>query len=164
MTSEPYGHFLFRRQHVPDGQRYVYSLDRGPDRADPASRWQPNGVGQPSAVVRSSHFEWSDANWRGVERENLVFYEIHVGTFTAEGNFDGVISRLPAFRELGVTALELMPVAQIARYAQLGVRRRVSIRSSAELRRTGRPATVGERLSHGRHGLLFGRRLQPPWP
>lgn len=112
MTSEPYGHFLFRRQHVPDGQRYVYSLDRGPDRADPASRWQPNGVGQPSAVVRSSHFEWSDENWRGVERENLVFYEIHVGTFTAEGNFDGVISRLPALRELGITALELMPVAQ----------------------------------------------------
>ncbi|MCC2643895.1 MAG: treZ [Nitrospira sp.] len=112
MTPEPYGHFLFRQRDVGSGQRYVFSLDKGPDRADPASRWQPDGVSRPSAVLLPSEFEWSDEEWRGVARKDLSFYELHVGTFTAEGTFDAIIPRLPALRELGITALELMPVGQ----------------------------------------------------
>ncbi|MBA3753885.1 MAG: malto-oligosyltrehalose trehalohydrolase [Nitrospira sp.] len=112
MTPEPHGHFLYRRQSVSVGQRYMYSLDKGADRADPASRWQPDGVNQPSAVLLPAKFEWSDGNWHGVAREDLVFYEIHVGTFTTEGTFDAIIPRLPALRELGITAIELMPVGQ----------------------------------------------------
>src|SRR5512132_1635642 len=63
MTPQPYGYFLFRRDAVSDGQRYAFSLDQGPDRADPASRWQPDGVAPCSAVVLPARFEWSDGNW-----------------------------------------------------------------------------------------------------
>lgn len=112
MIAEPHGYFVFRRHGVRHGQRYAYSLDRGPDRADPASCWQPDGVMQPSAILVPSQFHWTDEQWTGVAREHLVFYEIHVGTFTAEGTFDAIISRLPSLRQLGVTALELMPVGQ----------------------------------------------------
>ena len=112
MAPEPYGYFLYRGQHIPEGQRYAYSLDQGPDRADPASRWQPEGVNQPSSVLLPARFQWSDAKWGGIARQDLVFYEVHVGTFTPEGTFDAIIPRLAALRELGITALELMPVAQ----------------------------------------------------
>ena len=112
MAAEPCGYFLYRGQNVPDGQRYAYSLDKGPDRADPASRWQPEGVTGQSAVLRVSSFEWSDGGWQGIARQDLVFYEIHVGTFTQEGTFDAIIPRLAALRDLGITALELMPVGQ----------------------------------------------------
>ena len=67
---------------------------------------------EPSAVVLPSQFQWTDAQWLGVPREHLVFYELHVGTFTVEGTFDAVIPRLPSLRQLGVTALELMPVGE----------------------------------------------------
>ena len=112
MTPEPHGYFLYRRQAVCDGLRYAYALDKGPERGDPASRWQPDGVAGSSAVVLPLSFQWSDETWGGVLREDLVFYELHVGAFTPEGTFDAVIPRLPALRELGVTAVELMPVGQ----------------------------------------------------
>ncbi len=93
--------------------RYGYSLDGGPVRPDPASRWQPDGIDRPSAVVDPARFAWDEGTWDGVaDRRDLVFYELHVGTFTPEGTFDAVIPRLPALRELGITAIELMPVAQ----------------------------------------------------
>jgi maltooligosyltrehalose trehalohydrolase len=112
MTAAGRGHWTHAAADVPDGQRYAYRLDGGPDRPDPASRWQPDGVADPSAVVRPGIFRWTDAGWRGVAREDLVIYELHVGTFTPAGTFDAVVPRLPELRELGVTAVELMPVAQ----------------------------------------------------
>jgi maltooligosyltrehalose trehalohydrolase len=112
MTPEESGYFLHTETGVADGQRYAYRLDGGPERPDPVSLWQPDGVHQPSAVLRPEHFTWSDAGWRGIPREDLVFYELHVGTFTPEGTFEAVISRLQALRDLGITAIEMMPVAQ----------------------------------------------------
>jgi maltooligosyltrehalose trehalohydrolase len=112
MEAETRGYFRLALPNVREGQRYAYRLDGGPERPDPASLWQPDGVHAPSAVVRPERFAWSDAAWGGVRREDLVFYELHVGTFTPERTFDGIIPRLPALRELGVTALELMPVGQ----------------------------------------------------
>ncbi len=106
------GTFSGRLAGVPEGQRYCYRLDDGPERPDPASRWQPEGVGGPSAVLRPGRFRWRSNGWAGVRREHLVFYEIHVGTFTPQGSFDAIIPRLKMLRSLGVTALELMPVAQ----------------------------------------------------
>src|SRR5262249_42597920 len=82
------------------------------ERPDPCSPWQPDGVHRPSAVLFPDRFAWTDHDWKGVARQDLVFYELHVGTFTPEGTFDAVIPRLPALRELGITAVELMPVAQ----------------------------------------------------
>jgi maltooligosyltrehalose trehalohydrolase len=112
MAPEGNGYFCHCEAGIAEGQCYAYRLDGGPERADPASPWQPEGVEGPSAVVRPERFAWSDAGWTGVFRQDLVFYELHVGTFTPEGTFDAVIPRLESLRRLGVTAIELMPVAQ----------------------------------------------------
>jgi maltooligosyltrehalose trehalohydrolase len=94
------------------GEDYVYVLDGARERPDPASRHQPSGVHGPSRVVDPGAHAWSDSGWRGVQREELVLYELHVGTFTPDGTFDACIPRLSELRELGVTALEIMPVAE----------------------------------------------------
>jgi maltooligosyltrehalose trehalohydrolase len=93
------------------GDRYRFRVDGGPPLPDPASRAQPDGVGGPSAVVDPASFAWTDDSWRGVALGDLVLYELHVGTFTREGTFDGVVAHLPELVALGVTAIELMPVA-----------------------------------------------------
>lgn len=112
LTPGPAGihHGTVRR--VPAGSDYSYRLDGGPDRPDPVSRWRPHGVHGPTRMVDPAAFQWSDAGWPGVEMADLAIYELHVGAFSSAGTFDGVIERLPALRELGVTAIELMPVAE----------------------------------------------------
>ncbi len=114
MAREDGGFFSFVKDHALNGQRYVYRLNEGSEYPDPASRWQPDGVNHPSAVLRTDEFIWSDETWNGIPREDLMFYEIHVGTFTSQGSFDSIIPRLSALRELGVTALEIMPVGQFS--------------------------------------------------
>ena len=78
---------------------------------DPASRWQPAGVHGPSRVVDPA-FAWTDGAWRGLDLPDYVVYELHVGTFTEAGTFDAAAAELPRLRELGITAVELMPVAE----------------------------------------------------
>jgi maltooligosyltrehalose trehalohydrolase len=92
------------------GTRYFFVI-KANERPDPASRLQPEGVHGPSEVVPED-FEWHDAGWRGVAIEDYVIYELHVGTFTPEGTFDAIIPRLDDLRDLGVTAIELLPIAQ----------------------------------------------------
>src|SRR5688572_8299611 len=111
MIPETAGYFAAGAADIPAGQRYGFRLDGGALRPDPASRWQPEGVHQPSAVWDAS-FAWTDGSWSGVPRNDLVIYELHVGTFTPEGTFAAVIPRLGQLKELGVTAIELMPLAQ----------------------------------------------------
>jgi maltooligosyltrehalose trehalohydrolase len=93
------------------GHRYGFHMNDGPLWPDPASRFQPDGVHGLSEIVDPHAFAWSDAGWQGPESHRLVFYELHVGTFTDAGTFDGVTARLPYLRDLGITAIELMPVA-----------------------------------------------------
>ena len=95
------------------GTLYRYRLDERDDHVfpDPASRFQPRGVHGPSQVVDPSTFAWTDSEWRAPRLDRTVFYEMHVGTFTPQGTFRGVIERLPYLDDLGVTAIELMPVA-----------------------------------------------------
>jgi maltooligosyltrehalose trehalohydrolase len=93
------------------GSRYAYRIDGGLTVADPASRANPEDVHAPSLVVDPRAFRWGDAGWRGRRWEEAILYELHVGTFTREGTFAAAIERLDALAELGVTALELMPVA-----------------------------------------------------
>jgi maltooligosyltrehalose trehalohydrolase len=112
MAPEEKGYFRYAEAGVPDGQRYCYRLDGGPELPDPASLWQPDGVHAPSAVYRPERFAVSNAPWSGVRRQDLVFYELHVGTFTPDGTFDAAIPRLDSLRDLGVTAIEIMPVGQ----------------------------------------------------
>jgi maltooligosyltrehalose trehalohydrolase len=90
---------------------YFYRLDGERDRPDPVSRWQPGGVHGPSRVV-DRRFDWTDGAWRGIDTADLILYELHVGSFTAEGTFDAAAQQLDYLRELGVTAIELMPVAE----------------------------------------------------
>ena len=106
------GYFGLEVDGVGPGDRYGFQLDGGPVRPDPASRAQPDGVHELSAVVDAERFAWTDAGWRGVPRERLVFYELHVGTFSKAGTFAGVERQLPRLAELGVSAVELLPVAQ----------------------------------------------------
>ncbi|MBA3659614.1 MAG: malto-oligosyltrehalose trehalohydrolase, partial [Gemmatimonadales bacterium] len=96
---------------VPAGSNYYYRLD-GNDRPDPVSRYRPSGVHGPSRVVDPSGFRWTDSTWTGRATADLVIYELHVGTFTDGGTFDAAIERLGNLTELGITAVELMPVAQ----------------------------------------------------
>jgi maltooligosyltrehalose trehalohydrolase len=106
------GYFVHREAQADEGLRYVYRLSDGKEYPDPASRWQPDGVHGPSAVFTPGAWHGDESDWHGVPREELVIYELHVGTFTAAGTFDAVVPRLPALRELGITAIEIMPVAQ----------------------------------------------------
>jgi maltooligosyltrehalose trehalohydrolase len=93
------------------GDEYLLVVDGETSYPDPCSRAQPYGVRGPSAVVDAGAFSWTDSGWNGVTLDELVIYELHVGAFTDEGTFDAVIPRLAGLRELGVTAIELMPVA-----------------------------------------------------
>jgi maltooligosyltrehalose trehalohydrolase len=98
-------------ESVSPGARYLYVLDGANERPDPASRFQPEGVHGPSEVV-SADFAWTDHECRGHTLSQLIIYELHVGTFTPEGTFDAVIPHLDSLVDLGVTAIEMMPVAQ----------------------------------------------------
>ncbi|MBY0229352.1 MAG: malto-oligosyltrehalose trehalohydrolase [Gemmataceae bacterium] len=110
MLPQPRGWHTALVHGLGHGQRYAFSLDGGPDRADPASRWQPDGIDGPSAVA-DPDFDWTDDGWPGLDLRDLVVYELHVGAFTHEGTFDAAVRELPRLRDLGVTAVEVMPVA-----------------------------------------------------
>ena len=105
------GYFHAVAEGISAGALYRYRLDGEKERPDPASRYQPQGVHGPSQIV-DSRFNWSDSEWRGIPLEKYVLYELHVGTFTPEGNFEAIVPRLATLKDLGVTAIELMPVAQ----------------------------------------------------
>jgi maltooligosyltrehalose trehalohydrolase len=98
---------------VPPGTRYVYHLHgKGQERPDPATFYQPEGVHKPSAVVDHGAYRWHIDPWSSPPMEEFVIYELHVGTFTSEGTFAAVIPRLKELKNLGITAVEIMPVSQ----------------------------------------------------
>lgn len=97
---------------IPSPPSYLYRIDDSKERPDPASHFQPEGVHKPSQVVDHSAFAWGDAAWKGIDLESAIFYELHTGTFTPQGTFAGVISKIPYLKALGITVIEIMPVAQ----------------------------------------------------
>ena len=96
------------------GTCYAFSLDGGPPLPDPRSAFQPRGIDGPSMAVDHAAFGWTDGAWRGVALPGAVLYECHIGTFSAAGTFDGAIEHLGDLAELGVDAIELMPVAEFS--------------------------------------------------
>jgi maltooligosyltrehalose trehalohydrolase len=106
------GYFRATANHLRPNSRYCFRLDDGRDLPDPASRFQPEGVHGPSQIVDTNAFQWTDENWVGRALEGSIFYELHVGAYTPEGTFDALIPHLPKLVELGVTTVELMPIAQ----------------------------------------------------
>src|SRR6185369_2053257 len=97
---------------VRPGAKYSYRFPNSQRRPDPTSRRQPEGVHGPSELVDLQSFNWTDRDWKGLPLERSVFYELHVGTFSREGTFDAVRARLDHLAALGVTTVELMPIAQ----------------------------------------------------
>jgi maltooligosyltrehalose trehalohydrolase len=111
MKAAGCGYFRAIIEDAPPGTLYRYRMDGQKERPDPVSRYQSQGVHGPSQVVEN-RFHWSDRLWHGLPLEKYVLYELHVGTFTPEGTFDAIIPRIAALKDLGVTAIELMPLSQ----------------------------------------------------
>jgi maltooligosyltrehalose trehalohydrolase len=105
------GYFFGVAKAVNPDALYQFVLDGKTERPDPASRFQPRGVHGSSQVV-DARFDWNDGAWRGLELRKYVLYELHVGTFTPEGTFDAIVPRIANLKQLGITAIEIMPVAQ----------------------------------------------------
>lgn len=111
LTPEGNGYFSGFVANVDAGTRYRFRLDGAAAYPDPASRFQPDGPHGPSMLIDPAAFAWTDASWPGVSIEGQVVYELHIGTFTPPGTFRAAIEKLPLLAELGVTILEVMPVA-----------------------------------------------------
>ena len=112
LAPEPGGYFSALVPQARAGMRYRFRLDGGMEvLPDPASRFQPEGPHGPSEIVDPSAFAWRDGAWPGRRRDELVLYEMHIGTFTPDGNWDGAARELPRLADLGITCIELMPVA-----------------------------------------------------
>ncbi len=111
MTASGDGWFHCETDAVGPGGRYRFSVDGKDPVPDPASRFQPDDVHQASEVIDPSAWRWSDSDWRGRPWEEAVIYELHIGTFTPQGTFAGVQEKLDYLVDLGITAIELMPVA-----------------------------------------------------
>ncbi len=111
MTRDQQGYYSCQVSDVKPGDQYLFRVGKQAEYPDPASRHQPEGVHGPSAVV-SLDYAWQDAQWRAPSMRNLVFYQLHVGTYTAAGTFEAIIPYLPRLHDLGVNALQLLPVAQ----------------------------------------------------
>ncbi len=112
MQPQARGYWHLNQADLVAGTDYLFRLNQQKDYPDPASHWQPDGVHQVSRVVDHAGFRWSDQGWRGRSLDELILYELHVGTFTPAGTFDAVIPHLAELADLGITAIELMPVAQ----------------------------------------------------
>jgi maltooligosyltrehalose trehalohydrolase len=110
MSATHSGWFELVTKEAGAGTRYHFKVDDQEAVPDPASRYQPSGVHGPSEVINPKSFEWQDANWRGRPWNEAVVYEMHVGTFTPEGTFAAAERKLDYLADLGVTAIEIMPV------------------------------------------------------
>ncbi|MCL2690297.1 MAG: malto-oligosyltrehalose trehalohydrolase [Chitinispirillia bacterium] len=112
MERDDMGYWSADNVQAQPGTLYMYKLDGDIERPDPASRFQPKGVHGPSCVVDHCEFIWNDSRWKGIELRDMVIYELHVGTFTKDSTFTAIIEKLDYLKELGITAIEIMPVSQ----------------------------------------------------
>src|SRR6185503_2731009 len=114
MESRLHGYFTVTVPGARAGQRYWFKVNDGL-RPDPVSRYQPEGVFGPSAIVDPASFPWTDADWTGAPpRHRNVVYEMHVGTFTTAGTWGAARAQLQRLADLGVTTLEIMPLAEFS--------------------------------------------------
>jgi maltooligosyltrehalose trehalohydrolase len=111
MQKDELGYFKVIADGVEPGTLYFYKIVED-DRPDPASHYQPKDVHGPSEVIDHSQMNWTDSDWSGIPLEDLIIYELHVGTFTPEGTFEAIIPRLKELHEFGINAIEIMPIAQ----------------------------------------------------
>ncbi|MDR4473768.1 MAG: alpha-amylase family glycosyl hydrolase [Nitrospira sp.] len=112
MRREDDGYWSTEVRGVKAGMTYRYRLDSGKAYPDPCSRFQPSGPHGPSLIVDSAAYRWQDEGWFGVKMRGQAIYELHVGTFTQEGTLDAASTQLAALKDLGITVIEIMPVAE----------------------------------------------------
>lgn len=112
LEKDQWGYFKGIAENVFAGDRYFYLLDDKNRYPDPASRFQPEGVHGPSQVIDPDEFRWEDNEWGRIPLKDFIIYELHVGTFTGEGTFKAIVPYLDYLKKLGITSVELMPVAQ----------------------------------------------------
>ncbi|CAE6727402.1 Malto-oligosyltrehalose trehalohydrolase [Nitrospira defluvii] len=112
MQQEDDGYWSTEVRGVKAGMTYRYRLDRGEAYPDPCSRFQPSGPHGPSLIVDPAAYRWQDKGWPGVKMRGQAIYELHVGTFTQEGTLDAASAQLVALKDLGITVIEVMPVAE----------------------------------------------------
>ena len=112
LTVESGGYFA-GAANAGSGTRYRFCVDDAENfYPDPASRFQPNGPHGPSCIVDPTKFRWSDADWQGLKLKGQIFYEMHIGTFTTEGTWRAAADQLPELARIGITVIEMMPVAE----------------------------------------------------
>ena len=112
LEQEDDGCFFGSVHDIAPGERYVYRFPDGHERPDPLSSYQPEGIFGPSCVIDHDSFPWQDDGWESPPLRELNIYELHVGTFTHEGTFDGVRTKLSHLQDIGINAIEIMPIAQ----------------------------------------------------
>jgi maltooligosyltrehalose trehalohydrolase len=112
MERDQQGYFRLSIPRASTALRYFFRFPDGRRRPDPASAFQPDGVHQASALVDHQAFSWDDRDWTGIPLSRLIMYELHVGTFTPEGTFEAAARKIPDLLEMGINAVEIMPVAQ----------------------------------------------------
>jgi len=112
MEKDGKGYWKITVGDTSDKTRYLYQLNGEKERPDPASHFQPEGVHGPSQVIDHDSFRWEDREWNGIPISAMIIYELHTGTFTAEGTFEAIIPRLDKLKDMGINVLEIMPIAQ----------------------------------------------------
>lgn len=112
LNQEEYGYWSLTTTELKPGDHYLFGIDEVKERPDPASLAQPESVHGVSKAFDLKHYSWEDTEWKNPALENYLIYELHTGTFTLSNNFKGVIDKLDHLVELGITAIEIMPVAQ----------------------------------------------------
>lgn len=112
MEKDEKGFWRTTVENIQHQTCYRYILNSCLMRPDPASHFQPKGVHDASQIINHSLFKWNDSNWEGIDLSNMIIYELHVGTFTMEGNFEAILPRLEELKSIGINSIELMPIAQ----------------------------------------------------
>ncbi|MGE5499641.1 MAG: alpha-amylase family glycosyl hydrolase, partial [Syntrophothermus sp.] len=112
MVRDQKGYWSAEADNIKSGTAYMFNLNNEMDRPDPASNYQADDVHGPSYVVDHKNYNWRDNEWKGIPLTRYLIYELHIGTFTPEGTFESAISKLDYLKDLGITAVEIMPVAQ----------------------------------------------------
>lgn len=112
LTKDLSGYWEKEVSGIPEGSFYKFRLDEKAEFPDPASRFQPLGVHSWSAIFNQNSFSWNDSAWKGIPLSQMIIYELHVGTFTSEGTFEAVISKLDHLLNLGINCIEILPISQ----------------------------------------------------
>jgi maltooligosyltrehalose trehalohydrolase len=112
MDKDADGYWSVTADDAVPGTSYFYNINGEKDMPDPASFSQPDGVHTASQLINHSTFTWHDQGWKGILLSEMIIYEMHMGTFTSEGTFDAAVTRIDVLRDIGINAVEIMPVAQ----------------------------------------------------